>query len=352
MIPIFTGLYFISKREYKILNNSFNRLYLSLFLVILAFFFLQSILYLKLEWFSIKGVMRYLAYVVFAIYIFKLNIKVTEGYFKYISIILIALLPFTFFNIDQSGGYQGIFRHSNHLGYIIVIVIYFFVAHRPYNLFLTTIVLALLTVMLFLTKTTGAILILFLLVLYNFFISTRVKLKYKLLFLFGPFLLLIPLVVFFSEKIIEQIDSLEYLKWDFIMHRVNIFNPGGYGSFIWRIVYWLKIYLTFIDESLTTILFGLGIDSLTKGNMPYRFMYTDPHNDFLKIFVEFGAIGLTLFLSLLRNIFLILKKNINILIILFIPLMFDNAIVNFSFNLTMIILIAYEYKKIYSEGSN
>ncbi len=254
--------------------------------------------------------------------------------------------------IDESGGYRGVFRHSNHLGYVLTILIYYLFAHKPFSVLINYIVIIVLAGLLFFSKTSGAILSFALLIFYNFIISQNISIKHKLFFIFGPLLLMVPIAFQFSEKIIEQINSLDYLDKNFILQRVYTGNPGGYGSFIWRIVYWLQILFEFAKETFFNIFFGVGIDSLTKGNMPYRIMYTDPHNDFLKVLVEFGLVGLILFLNSIKNIFKMINKNINILIIIIIPLMFDNAIVNFSFVLTLMLLISYEYKIICSERSN
>ena len=181
--------------------------------------------------------------------------------------------------------------------------------------------------------------------MFNFFATKKIRLRKKLFIVFGPVLIFTPIALNFSDKILSQIDSLDYLKWEFIMRRVDEFKPGGYGSFIWRIVYWLKIYFSFIEESFSKIFFGVGIDALTKGNMPYKYMYTDPHNDFLKVLVEYGFFGLALLINFIKNIYFTLQKNMDFIIILFVPMFFDNAIVNFSFNLTLILLFAYDYKK-------
>ncbi len=352
LIPLLVTIYFYSLQHFKILNNKYNRLYLSFFIIILIFFIIQSISFLRIEWHSLKGLARYFSYSVFAIFVYKISNTEIKLLFKIIAILIIILFPFTFMMLDESGGYKGIFRHSNHLGYVLTIVIYFLFAYKPFSVLINYLVILILTGLLFYSRTSGAIVSFALLIIYNFIISRNIPIKHKLFFIFGPLLMIIPISFQFSEKIIEQINSLNYLDKNFILQRVYTGNPGGYGSFIWRVVYWLQILFEFIKESFFKIFFGIGIDALTKGNMPYRIMYTDPHNDFLKVLVEFGVAGLILFLNFIKNIFIILNKNINILILITLPLMFDNAIVNFSFVLTLMLLIAYEYKNLYSERGN
>jgi membrane-bound ClpP family serine protease len=110
-------------------------------------------------------------------------------------------------------------------------------------------------------------------------------------------------------------------------------------------VYWIKIHFAFIEEPWHRIVFGIGVDHLSQGNMPYDFTKKDPHNDFVKVLVEFGVAGLLLFLGFFRKIYQISSKNFNVLILIGIPMFFGNAIVNFPFNLAFILLITYEYKR-------
>ena len=119
------------------------------------------------------------------------------------------------------------------------------------------------------------------------------------------------------------------------------YEPGGYGSFLWRLIYWVQILQSFLANNAIVLFFGEGIDTLTKNNYLYPFMYTDPHNDYLKVLVEFGFLGLTLLFALLARVYFILKK-LDILIILMCPLFFANIIVSWPFNLVIILYLMYE----------
>ena len=166
----------------------------------------------------------------------------------------------------------------------------------------------------------------------------------------------ISLSVRFSEKIAFQLESIDFLTSDFIKERVEIYTidgvnrAGGYGSFVWRVIYWSKLLATFFSESFVTVFFGVGVDHLTKGFMPYEFMDKDPHNDFIKVLLEYGVLGFILFLGFFRLIYKTLSKNFNIIILMVIPMFFGNAIVNYPFNLTLIIILMHEFKKNYSNA--
>ncbi|MCF6297288.1 MAG: hypothetical protein L3J08_04770 [Flavobacteriaceae bacterium] len=349
IIPAISA-FFLFNRKLKIPLNNYSKIFVSLPLVVIIFLILQVIINKDLPFFSIKGTFRYIVYSSFAIMVIGFDKKSIEKYFKYLSILLFILTPLAIYQYKTLGRCQGIFSHANHLAYIQVICIYFLIAYRPFQKTFRMLCLGVLLFTLLLTKTSGAFIILFLLAGYNFILTNKVSFKKKIAITI-TLLLTFPLFLIYSDKLLSQIDTLQYLDKKFILPRVKDYRAGGYGSLIWRIIYWTKIVFVFFEESLSTILFGKGIDSLTKGNMPYQFMTKDPHNDFIKVFFEFGLIGLLMFFNFLKNIFLMLKKNVNLIIILLVPLVFDNIIVNFSFVLTILLIFAYEFKSFHTKNN-
>ena len=194
------------------------------------------------------------------------------------------------------------------------------------------------------TKTTGAFLTLGFLILYHF------RKKIKSIYIRVPIVLtlisLFILAIYSSPKITQQLNSLQYLDWQFIKEKAMLAEPGGFGSFMWRVIYWAQILIAFFENNMMVIFIGEGIDALSKSNRDmYSFLYTDPHNDFLKIFVEYGVIGLLLFLSLLYRLVFFMGKRLDVLIILAIPLFFDNMIVNWSYNTVFILYLTFFYKR-------
>lgn len=355
LFPLLT-LYYISFQKKLRLNlNPVSKIYLYIVLAALAFFAIQSILYFDIKIFSIKGCLRYIAYfsfAVFASYMTKQNIK-------YFFVILVAYfiltLPLGYYQTINYGRYQNVLGHSNHLAYVLSMIIYFLVFNRPFKSKRINIVcIILLFLSLILTKSSGGLLVLLALLGFNGIMSKRISLSNKIIFLTAPIILTI-IVIYSSEKIAFQLESITFLTWEFIEERATNFTvdginrAGGYGSFIWRVIYWSAIVYEFLSESFLKITFGLGVDHLTQGNMPYKFMMKDPHNDFVKALMEFGVIGFLLFLSIFRKVYKAVNKNFNIIIIMFIPTFFGNLMVNFSVSMTLILIIMYEYKKVYTE---
>lgn len=345
VIPIFFVANLFMKRFGKIEFNKFNSSFILLEIVVLLFLLIQSFGNLSIEFYSLKGVARYTSYVAFALMISNISINHINIFFKCLIGFFIVTFPLGIYEYFTIGRSTVFFSHANHLAHVLVFCIYFLLKNNLYTTSLRVVIFFVLLLSVFLTKTSGALLVLLILAAYNFLFSKKITLRNKVFIVIGPLLIGLPIIMTFSDKIIEQLESLSYLEWSFIKERVEEFKPGGYGSFIWRIVYWIKILFSFMQENLFKILFGVGIDALTKGHMPYSYMYTDPHNDFLKILVEFGFVGLSMFLIFLRKIYLLTSRNIQLLVVILVPMLFDNAIVNFSFNLLFILIVSYEFRK-------
>ena len=301
------GLYYLSYyKKARLQMSPLVSLYFYLLVTVVGFFIIQSIFTFEIRLYSIKGILRYLSYALFLFTVIHFKINKIELFFKYMAIFLVLSTPIAVFQFMETGRYQNFFSHANHLSHLIVITIYFVLRFSLFKTRMRWIVTILLLFTLLLTRTSGAILMVMLLGLHAFFSTKKISFLNKLIIVTGPILAVIYISINFAAKIKYQISTLEYLQWDFIMRRVNDFKPGGYGSFIWRVVYWLKIIFSFMTESLFKQWFGVGVDTMTKGNMPYDYMYTDPHNDFLKVLVEFGYVGLLMFLNFLRRIYVIM----------------------------------------------
>jgi len=118
-------------------------------------------------------------------------------------------------------------------------------------------------------------------------------------------------------------------------------NLGGSGSLAWRLVYWYLIVSEFFYGSLSDILFGVGFGTMSLGNYPYFFMYTDPHNDFIRIFVENGIIGISFFLFVIYKLASSLPKNkLCFLAAFLLPMLYGNVVVNHAFMIVMLLVYA------------
>ena len=122
--------------------------------------------------------------------------------------------------------------------------------------------------------------------------------KYRKLLVFGLFFFLG--LYFFSDIFRERL-------WELI-------SLDPYGSIVWRFRLWKDM----LPISLWQPWFGYGLGTFTNLVEFYRGFELgslDPHNDYLKIFVENGILGLVayfwLIIGLLIHLFKIFRKTIN-----------------------------------------
>ena len=321
--------------------NRVTRIYLGILIVVFIFLIVHIFSHQSIEYIFLKGFLRYFSYATFALYLARLSSRDILIIFQMISVLVILTLPLTiyqFFIFDRGAS---IFMHSNHFAYVLVISIVFLLKTKAS--FVKLILFLGLFSSLIMTNTTGGFLTLVVVLLHHY--QNKIKSSYVKIPIIVFVLLFLVIGFSFSDKITEQINSLQYLDWKFIKEKALIARPGGYGSFMWRVIYWAQILIVFFDNNFIIILIGEGIDSLTKANRDmYSFLYTDPHNDFVKILVEYGVLGFSLFAFLLYRFYSFLGKRMDILLILVIPLFFDNMIVNWSYNIVFLLYLTYFYK--------
>lgn len=351
LIPFLSLYYISSQKESKLSLNKISKIYLYVVIIVFGFIIIQSLLYFDIKIFSLKGWLRFLAYFLFAVLISYMKISDIKHAFKIIAAYFALTIPIGIYQFSELGRYKNVWDHSNHLAYVLSMSIYFIVLYKPFkDKRAHFICLIGLLISLILTKSTGGILVLLALLGYNAITTKRVSFDKKIIFL-TSFVLATLLVLNLSEKIAWQFSSIDYLTWEFLKERIENYTidgvnrAGGYGSFVWRIIYWSKLIYTFFSESIAHILFGIGVDHLTRGYMPYEFMDKDPHNDFVKVLLEYGLFGILLFISFFKKVYKAINKNFNIIILMAVPMFFGNAIVNYPFNTTLILILIYEYKR-------
>ena len=231
---------------------------------------------------------------------------------------------------DDFGGFQriyGTFTHPNlfafYTFFILGLILSILLASWKnksliFNKKILLISIGISTFLLFATYTRSALASLV------FFVLIFGFLKYRRMLLIG---LILFLVTYFLSNIFRE------RIWDLI-------SLDPYGSIVWRFRLWRDI----LPLSLWQPWLGYGIgtfERLTEFYRGFSWGSLEAHNDYLKIFVENGILGLTayfwLIIALLFKLFKIFRKNINqekifslgilvICISLFMASFFDNIL--------------------------
>lgn len=276
---------------------------ISLFLLItfISSFFSPAPLESVTEWTRLLSI--------FSLYILGyLIVKTEKNLTRLLKVIIVsAIIPSVFalyqfftqtgITVPFEGIYNriyGTFAHPNLFAYYLIIPLSLslFLPAAMENKKIAKIILAIVAVflfmLLFLTYTRGAWLAFIIAVIFISLASFR---KY------GKFLVAIFLIIAFSYSLIEPVNK-----------RVNdlIFNP--YSSIRWRLSLWQDSFNYAKEKPLLGHGTGMAKDLILK-KRGYKFGSADPHNDYLKIALENGLLGLLSYFFLIIYLFATLLKK-------------------------------------------
>ncbi|WP_457934129.1 hypothetical protein LOS73_18735 [Pseudoalteromonas sp. SCSIO 43210] len=287
---------------------------------------------------AVKGFFRYISYLLLFLIYFRSKMRFNIGQVFNSIIFFAIILSFfeSFYLLETIGGlkrYAFVFQHPNHMAYFFLpILFYFLFSTRERNIY-GYCSLASCFLVLLISKSSGPLIVSCLLVLYRF---RREILTPKVIFL-----TLFSCVILFKLGVLDKVSTqFDFLYDGSVQNLISEGNLGGDGSLAWRLVYWSLILKHFFALNLSDYIFGLGTNTLSYGNYIFHFMYTDPHNDFIKILVENGILLFLVFLTILLKSILMLKSNrLGFFILIFTPMMVGNIIVNGSFFLVLILVL-------------
>lgn len=292
---------------------------------------------------SLRGAARPLLYILLTMVIFKTPKHQLVQTIRFVTLSLMAALPLQghLSLIEGVGGiqrYQFIFEHPNHFAYFLLpILIYFLALEENQRMKILGLLVTLAS--LALAKSSGAFITTMIIIVLHYLKGTK-ALIYGILI--GSICAAAIFTTGIFDKILDQATSFDPTA---INSKISDQNFGGSGSLSWRFVYWGSIWKSFTLEPWYTFLFGLGYGSMTYGSYAYDFMYTDPHNDYLKVLAENGCIGLVALGYVIVKIFnLKTKERWLILTATTLPMFFGNILVNPAFISALGIVIAISLK--------
>lgn len=313
------------------------------FLVLLSFVFLISSVLNGINAEALKVFLRYCFYGLIAYALTsRMHVLVKKLDYAFMLMTILPLLLFwlpQFYHFEYVTGdsrYQFIFSHPNHFAYYLcAVLLYFATSSRDGRMSERDYVFsALIIFMLLINKSSGGVLTaLVILAISNFkrFLDVRV----------APFILIGAILFLYFFNFDKVNNQIAFLVDGDVRELVEDGNLGGSGSLAWRLVYWYMIVSEFFHGSFADILFGVGFGTMSLGNYPYFFMYTDPHNDFIRIFVENGIIGILFFLLVINKLVSSLPRNkLCFLAAFLLPMLYGNVVVNHAFIVVMLVVYA------------
>lgn len=296
-------------------------------------------------WSRMQEAARFLGLAIFAIYITNLPNEILKRIILFfaalISVTAILYIANGSFSIRDASGtvrFSSVFPHSNHLGYACAAILIFLVSSKNTTLWGHSFILGFLPVALglFLSGSSGAILVCL------FGIAASVIFRPGSRFsLMGVMFFSILIVVLYNFDFFSgTIEKFTVLDFELIQRKAMSFNFGGQdSSFAWRLSYWLALLDSHINSGWGHILFGQGGGATLQGRAVFDFMSQDPHNDFLRVFIEFGVVGVLGILGAL--LVAILRRPLKLVsaIILFGPMLAGNSLVSFPVMLIILLVL-------------
>ena len=231
-------------------------------------------------------------------------------------LLFMGLVSFFVPNISETDDVMrmsGFFVNANNFS-LTMMTLLFLIDEEKDNRVRKILIHAVLLLFLLLSGTSGAILAYLGAILFKYFILLKSSNKYRNKWVLVPIGIALILLVcmlttnlFMDVPIVKRIANQLSLVW----HELPLAASGyelDYGNMsnmydiddfsgLWRISHWRTCIDVIADANIIQLLCGYGIGS---SNL---LMYKEPHNDYLRVLIEQGIIGLTLYFALFMTVF-------------------------------------------------
>ena len=247
----------------------------------------------------------------------------------------LVLLP------SQLDRFQGFYSHPNHLAYVSSLLVAWTIVFDSNRVRKSTFIFLLL-VGIFASKSSGGMLNALVAIGLGLLMSGRVS--FKNLVVVSVVTAILVYVAFMLGLLGVLIEKLTSALDTDVLERAQAHAFGADGSFVWRITYWTAIYLDYSSEGLKASLFGLGPGTMVAGNYFYDYMIVDPHNDYLRVLVEHGWVGVIGFCWLLFKLSITTREAFLVTFLVILQMTVGNVIVHLPTVVIYIAIIQYSIK--------
>lgn len=285
----------------------------------------------------IEEIVKFSSLISVAILLNRMPLEKLQQLPYYFSLLLIVTAPVLFPFRLLDGRYMGIFEHPNHLAYVTVILLASQLILAKLKRKKLNILIALgLFALILLSKSSGGLLITMVVYAINQFYDLR-RMPVKSMLISGA-IISIGFVVYFTTDVVSILMSkIEMVDFSELSKKISRMNFGGEGSGMWRLAYWGAILNTFWHQSDYVHVFGHGAGAMSQGNFIYSFMRLDPHNDYVRLIVEYGIFGSLVVVSGWIYVISCVQYRVIIIMALLGPMFFGNILVNFPYMLSLIV---------------
>ena len=249
-------------------------------LLIFSYSFINSLSFTSNYFSLLSGVLRY-----GSLFIVALLFKRTEISFRifFNFYLLLAILEFVVYSFQFSMGMErpsGTMYSRNHIGVFLLPGIFVSLIYLKNYL-----MAFLFVVFLIFLGGIGNILAAFIgLLYYMLTMRKKVIIGLSIFSLFG-----IIMVSIFYQRISDMVDNFQNIS-----ERLDSGVVGGGDSFTWRLISWHNLFSESLEKN--KYIFGFGLESTSSPSV--NIFGFQPHNDYVKVFIEGGIVGLIILLPI------------------------------------------------------
>lgn len=300
---VIVSIFLIKKNRLKYKNLLIDYLFYMFIAELIFIVIFQANLLVNIE--TQKVLIKYFYFLILSVFIFN-NMEYNKvykilKYFFYLSIFIGFLQVIGILETYNDGLHvrvESIYGHPNAFANFLAITGFIFLSDyilfkRKNSLYL----FFLAVIFIFLTQSRTATILLLSSLLLLLYKSNTISMRKKLLFFLVTGFILIIIFIFVKDRFLYEI--LQILEMDNIE---SIFQGNLNGSFSWRLFNWHNLVNIYLESN---VLSGFGIGQTVSLNYEYTGNLAEAHNDYVRILVEKGLIGLTIHFFI---IFLIVNK--------------------------------------------
>ena len=324
---------------------------------VVCFFLFEAILLFFLES-DMRALLKFLTYPIYFCFFYLLGKNLSKEDIIYINLITLKVFLICFLvSLSLSLGLNLYFKriffnfeHVNLLGsFVLVMTIPLSFLKKYVEKKKIKSITYLLIISAFLTTSTGAFLL-------SFAILANINSwSFRKIITYVFYVLLFVLFIFFITKnyvgdlhqkifsplyVLEKYTLAEFLEFSSKQARIQDLGSDLDSSLTWRLYTWVYFINYIFSGDLFNILFGNGLKSYTvvlDNNKP-------PHNDFILILIDYGIVFWTIFIFLLRKIYINITKRyesfIPVFFIWILRLLLENTVNSFYITSTIIMFLS------------
>lgn len=269
----------------KFLISSRYLYYFMFFFIVCSYGFVNSLSFTRDYFNLLSGVLRFGTFFVIALLFKRIQISFNILFNFYLLLLFIEFIVFSYQFFTGIEKPSGTMYSRNHIGVFLIPGIFISIIYLKNYMFSFFSLIFLI----FLGGIGNLLSVFSSLFIYFLIIKKKIILGLSLISL-----LVFSFVLLFFNRILTILDNL-----NIISDRLDSGVVGGGDSLTWRLISWYNLWNESMEKN--KFLFGFGLESTSSPSI--NIFGFQPHNDYVKVFIEVGFVGLIILFPILWSVF-------------------------------------------------